>query len=86
MVSANYVDPSKMKVLERVPLGENDRPPRTLDSSKSYKQLILYDLKITKQIAYLQRKKLILLSKNKIAKSRVLLKAGPRPSGPKACF
>ena len=48
--------------------GESDQLPRTLDSRKSYKQLILFDLKIIQQITYLQRKKLILLSENKITK------------------
>ena len=48
-----------------VPLGENDQLPRTLDSRKSYKQLILFDLTIIQEIRYLQRKKLILLSENK---------------------
>ena len=51
-----------------VPSDKNGRLPRTLDSSKSYEQFILFDLKMIQQIAYLQRRKVILLSENKIPK------------------
>ena len=40
--------------LDVIPSGENDQLPRTLDSPKSYKQLILFDLKIIQQITHLQ--------------------------------